>query len=91
MPYSCFEVTFIIPGAQSLKDKRMVVRSVRERCRARFNISIAECGENDKWQKCVMCFALAASDKTSADRGEQDIVDFLYADGRIEIINIDRY
>jgi uncharacterized protein len=91
MPFSCFEVTFLIPGAQSLKDKRMVVKSIKERARSRFNVSVAECGENDKWQKCVMCFALAAINQTSADKGQQDIIDFIGEDGRAEIISIDRY
>ena len=89
MPYSCFEATFLIPGAMSLKDKRMVVKSVKERCKSRFNVSVSECGENDKWQKCEMCFALAASNQSLADQIKQDIIEFLYGDGRIEIINIE--
>ncbi len=88
---SCFEVTFTIPGALSLKDKRMVVRSLKERCKARFNVSVAENGDNDKWQKGRMCFAIAAISAGAADKGKQGIVDLLYSDGRIEIIEIENY
>lgn len=87
----CFEVTFTIPGAMSLKDKRMVVKSVQERCKSRFNVSVVESGENDKWQICSMGFALAAISAGAAKQNMQDIIDYLYDDGRIEITNIEVY
>ena len=83
-----FEATLAIPGAQSLKDKRMVVRSVKERCRSRFNVSVVESGEKDKWQRCRLTFALAAVSETAARQGVQGIVDFLYSDGRFEVLAI---
>ena len=39
-----------IPAARSLKDKRRVVKSLVTRMQNRFNASVAEVGENDKWQ-----------------------------------------
>jgi hypothetical protein len=39
-----------IPAARSLKDKRRVVKSLVTRIHNRFNASIAEVGDNDKWQ-----------------------------------------
>jgi uncharacterized protein YlxP (DUF503 family) len=89
MHAAVFEATLAIPGAQSLKDKRMVVRSVKERCRSRFGVSVVESGENDKWQRCRLTFALAAVSESAARQGLQDITDFLYADGRCEVIEID--
>ena len=88
MHAAVFAATLAIPGAQSLKDKRMVVRSIKERCRSRFNVSVVESGENDKWQRCEMTFALAAVSATAARQGMQDIVDFLYGDGRFEVLTI---
>lgn len=89
--FSCFKVTFVIPGAMNLKEKRMVVKSVKERLKSRFNVSAVEYGENDKWQICEMCFALAALSAAAADKGTQDIIDFLYSDDRIQISDIERY
>jgi uncharacterized protein YlxP (DUF503 family) len=88
---ACFKVTFTIPGALSLKDKRMVVKSIQERCKSRFNVSVVECGENNKWQICSMGFALAAISAGAAQQSMQDIIDYLYGDGRIEITDIVRY
>jgi uncharacterized protein YlxP (DUF503 family) len=87
----CFEVEFLIHGAQSLKDKRMVVRSVKDRCKARFNVSVVECGHADKWQLARMGFAIAAISQTEADQHMQAVIDYLDADGRIEIIHIETY
>lgn len=88
---ACFKVTFTIPGAFSLKDKRMVVKSIQERSKSKFNVSVVECGENDKWQICNMGFAIAAISASSAEQSMQDIIDYLYGDGRIEITDIERY
>ena len=41
---SCFEVIMTVPGAASLKDRRSVVKSLKERCKSRFNVSVVECG-----------------------------------------------
>lgn len=88
---SCFEVTFTIPGAMSLKEKRMVVKSIKERCKSKFNVSVVECGEQDKWQICSMGFALAAVSSSSAEQSMQDIIDHLYNDDRIVISDIEKY
>jgi uncharacterized protein YlxP (DUF503 family) len=89
--FSNFKVTFAIPGAASLKEKRMVVKSVKERCKSKFNVSVAECGQQDKWQLCDMCFSVAAASQSAAEQCAQDIIDYLYRDDRIEISDIERY
>ncbi len=87
---ACFEVVLGIPGAVSLKDKRSAVKSVKERCKNRFNVSVVEVGEDGKWQKARLGFALAAVSHTAAEQGMQAIIDFLYEDDRIEVIAIER-
>ena len=48
-----------IPDAHSLKEKRFVLRSLKDRLR-KFNISIAECGHQDLWQRSTLAVACAA-------------------------------
>jgi uncharacterized protein YlxP (DUF503 family) len=43
-----------IPGARSLKDRRHVVKSFKERIKARFGISVAEVGDPEKLQVAVL-------------------------------------
>lgn len=86
-----FEATFLIHTAASLKEKRMVVKSVIERCRHKFNVSVIESGDNDKWQISRVGFAVAALSASTADNLLERIIEYLYADDRIEITNIDKY
>ena len=43
-----------IEGAHSLKDKRQVVRSLKDRLRAHFNVSVAEIDPNGLWQRATI-------------------------------------
>jgi uncharacterized protein YlxP (DUF503 family) len=62
MVVGVLRLTFVIPGARSLKDKRQVVRRIVERTRARYNVSVAEVGENDVWQRAVVGVTAVAND-----------------------------
>jgi uncharacterized protein len=43
-----------LPDAHSLKDKRQVLRSLKDRLRARFNVAVAELDHRDVWQRAVI-------------------------------------
>lgn len=51
-----------IPGSQSLKDKRQVLHSLKDRLRGKFNLSIAEVDGQDLWQRAVLGMACVAND-----------------------------
>lgn len=51
-----------IHGCRSLKAKRGVVRSIARRVRNRFNLSVAEVGGQDTWQRAVLGLTAAGSD-----------------------------
>lgn len=52
-----------IPASQSLKDKRRVLKSLKDRVRSRFNVSISEVGELEKWQRSVLGVCMINRDK----------------------------
>ncbi len=54
MPIAVLTLELRIEGASSLKDKRQVVRSVKDKLRARFNIAVAELEETDLWQRATI-------------------------------------
>ncbi len=60
-------LTFHIPHARSLKDKRSVVRRFRDRVRARFDVSIAEVGDQDLHQRAVFGVAVVSGDAAVCD------------------------
>ncbi|MDO8357540.1 MAG: DUF503 domain-containing protein [Nitrospirota bacterium] len=53
-------VELFIPGSQSLKDKRQVLLSLKDRLREKFNLSVAEVDGQDLWQKAVLGLACVA-------------------------------
>jgi uncharacterized protein YlxP (DUF503 family) len=66
-----------IPHAQSLKDKRTVVRSLREKLRHRFEMSAGEVGLNDLHQRARMAVSFVSLDDASADAMLERILSFV--------------
>jgi uncharacterized protein YlxP (DUF503 family) len=74
-------------GCASLKDKRRIMKSLKDRLHNRFNVSVAETAHQDRWQRgelscCVVATdrrhaesVLSAADKLVADDGLARIVD----------------
>lgn len=54
MPIAYLTLELRIEGAHSLKDKRQVLRSVKDRLRNSYNISVAEIEVSDQWQRATL-------------------------------------
>jgi uncharacterized protein YlxP (DUF503 family) len=54
MPVGLLTLELHIPDAQSLKDKRQVLRSLKDRLRRQFNVAVAELEHQDTWQRSVV-------------------------------------
>lgn len=84
-----------LPGSRSLKDKRMVLRKVRDQLVGRCGASVAEVGYQDLWQRSQVVFAVAASDTgvlagtLSAARTVLDGHDWVLVRAREEVIEVD--
>jgi uncharacterized protein YlxP (DUF503 family) len=61
-------LTLHIPGARSLKDKRSVVRSFKERAQSRLKVSIAEVGLLDHPQRAAFGVAVVSGSSTVCDQ-----------------------
>ncbi|GAC1542170.1 MAG: hypothetical protein NVS2B9_09230 [Myxococcales bacterium] len=62
MVVGVLRLTLVVPGARSLKDKRQALRRIIDRVRARYNVSIAEVGENDVWQRALVGVTAVANE-----------------------------
>lgn len=69
----------------SLKDKRRVVKSVKERIKNRFNVSIAEVGLLELHNRAELAAAMVGSDAGYVEGGLQQVLNFVGADGRCSI------
>ena len=74
MPIAYCTLELYIPYAQSLKDKRMVLRKAQDRLRARSNFSIAEVGYQDLWQRAKLAAVTVGADEAVLQRVAQQFV-----------------
>jgi len=56
-----------VHGARSLKDKRMVLRRVKDRL-AKFNVAVSEVEYQDLWQRAALAVVTVSTDQAHADR-----------------------
>lgn len=54
MPVGLLTLDINLPESRSLKDKRQVLRSLKDRLRKRFNVAVAELEHQDVWQRAVI-------------------------------------
>ena len=62
-----------IPGASSLKAKRSVVRSLKERIRARVKAAVAEVDHQDLWQRAALGVAVVSGERAQVDQMLQSV------------------
>jgi uncharacterized protein YlxP (DUF503 family) len=55
-------VALRIPESHSLKEKRRVVKALKDRLRSRFNVSVAEVDHQDLWQRATIGIVFVGSD-----------------------------
>ncbi len=67
MTIALLSVELYLPGARSLKDKRMVLRRVKDRL-AKFNVAVAEVEHHDLWQRAGLAVVTVSTDQAHADR-----------------------
>ena len=81
------QLELFFPESGSLKEKRFVLQSIKTRVRQKFNFSVAEVDENDKWQKSVIGLSMVANERKILDQAVQKALDLIEADGRVIVVN----
>lgn len=74
MVVALLRVELHLPEAQSLKDKRMVTRRLKDRLKA-FNVAVAETEHQDLWQRAELAAVTVATDDRQAERVLQSVAD----------------
>lgn len=67
MVVALLSVEMFLPGARSLKDKRMVLRRVKDRL-AKFNVAVSEVEHHDLWQRAALGIVTVSTSEAHADR-----------------------
>lgn len=77
-----------LPGCGSLKEKRGVTKALVARLRRELNVSIAEVGGQDHWQRCELGVAIAAGSEIGARKVAQQVEKIVYREHRVEPVSI---
>ena len=82
------KVRLRLPENHSLKGKRQVLKSITSRVTSKFNVSIAEVGDNDSWQVATLGICLVSNDNRYTNEVLSRIADFIIG-GRFDVEILD--
>lgn len=71
------QLTLHIPEAQSLKDRRRVVKSIVQRVRNRFDVAIADVDEQPRWQVATLGVVAVANSSSHVETIVQQVINFI--------------
>jgi len=77
MVVGVLRLTLYLDESHSLKEKRAILRKIKARVRNEFNVSIAECGDQDLWQKTQLGLCQVGNDRAYIDGALQAAVRFI--------------
>lgn len=82
------KLSLVIDGSHSLKEKRMVLRRIKDRVRERLHINLNEVGAHDIWQRAELGCAVASSDRGKALELIDEVVRVAMSAGGAQIVAI---
>ncbi len=81
------QIELFIPESGSLKSKRFVLSSIKAKVKNKFNVSIAEIDNNDKWQRTTLGISTVTNDRSMSEGTVNKVINFIEKDYRIEVID----
>jgi uncharacterized protein YlxP (DUF503 family) len=81
------EIEILIRESRSLKARRRVVKSLKDRIRGKFNVSVADVGDQGVWQRSVLGVAVVTNERRLANEVLSKVLDVVSGDPRVEIVS----
>ncbi len=89
MVVGVLRVSLHLEAAQSLKEKRSIVKRLIARCRNRFPVSAAEVGDQDLWRSALLGFVMVSSSEALIAAQLSRIEDEIEGSGLAELVSAD--
>lgn len=77
-------------NCHSLKEKRQIITSVREKVRKKFNVSLIESDYQDLWQKIQITVVMAANRKAMTEKTFNQIEEIIFSNYGVQILDTKR-
>ncbi|HMB94978.1 MAG TPA: DUF503 domain-containing protein [Tepidisphaeraceae bacterium] len=87
MTVGVLQLELAVPDAMSLKDKRRVILSLKDRIAHGHNVSIAEVGALDEHRRAIIGIAMVSNDKRYVEGGLSKLVDFVRMIPQVSLID----
>jgi len=78
-----------IPHSHSLKEKRRVLNSLKDKIHSKFSASVAEVGDPEKWQRAVLGISAVNNDKNHLSQLKQNIINLIETSHEAEVLQSD--
>ena len=85
------EIEISIPDARSLKDKRSVIKSLKDRIAGKMNMSVAEIGHHDEWRRSRFAFVTVANEKRIVETRMSELQERLLSDPRYVLMTMEQH
>jgi len=90
MTIGVLNILLEIPSAFSLKEKRRVLNSLKAKLKSKFNISVAEIGAKDIWNKAEIGVALISDDTSFCNEQLGKVIDFVNNQHDVVVLDINQ-
>jgi len=80
-------IDLYLPTCNSLKEKRSILKRIKDRVRNSFNVSISELDEHDIWRRAQLGIACISNDGKDANSVLTKVVNFIESQDLVEILN----
>lgn len=87
MLVAIIQVELFLPESNSLKAKRSIIRSLIQRLRNKFNVSVAEVDGLDKWQRATIGIAAVSNETKMLEKVSQEVMKLLENEERAEVLD----
>lgn len=77
-------------NSHSLKEKRHIVSSIKEKLKHKFNVSLIESDYQDLWQKIQITIVMAANKKVLAEKVFHQIEEIIFSNYGVQIIHVNK-
>ncbi len=87
MTVGILRIELFLSNAHSLKEKRIILKGLKDRIRKNFNVSVAELNNHDKWQRGSLGIAGISTDKRPLNSLLSKLVELVKNTSSVELID----
>lgn len=88
MIIGCLQAKLSLPEAFSLKDKRAILRSLKDRMMNKMNVSVAEVDHQDLWKSALLAVVTVAAEKSVVEKRLAEVSEHIRSNPRVVLIDI---